>query len=70
MPVPKQETERIITFTDEEKELVSKIFDEVSAISSVSYNRIKQKFTHLEGVATSISNFPSIIERSMLAGKS
>ena len=69
MPVPKQETERIITFTDEEKELVSKIFDEVSAISSVSYNRIKQKLTHLEGVATSISKYPSIKEMSMLAGK-
>ena len=69
VPVAKQETERIITFTDEERELVSKIFDEVSAISSVSYNRINQKLTHLEGVTTSISRYPSIKEMSMLAGK-
>ena len=69
VPVIKQKTERIITFTDEERELVSKIFDEVSAISSISFNRIKQKLIDLERVATSISKYPSIKGMSMLAGK-
>ena len=66
---PKQQPERIITFTDEERELVVKVFDKVNAISSISFNRIKQKLTDLERVATSISKYPSIKDASMLAGK-
>ena len=69
MSIAKQETENIITFTDEEKELVNKIFNDVNAISSSSFEKIKQKLIDLEGVASSISKYPSIKNVSMLAGK-
>ena len=64
-----KEFNKIITFTDEEKKLVYVVFDEVSAISSSSFKKIKQKLLHLEGVASSISKYPSIKGMSMLAGK-
>ncbi|MGP1521536.1 MAG: hypothetical protein ACTTIZ_08575 [Treponema sp.] len=69
MSIAKQETENIITFTDEEKELVNKVFNDVNAISSSSFEKIKQKLIDLEGVASSISKYPSIKNVSMLAGK-
>ena len=71
MPIAKQQKKlnKIVTFTDEERELVSQVFDEVNAISSTSFKKIRQKLTHLEGVATSISKYPSIKGMSMLAGK-
>ncbi|MGP1437513.1 MAG: hypothetical protein ACTTKH_00405 [Treponema sp.] len=69
MPIAKQKLNKIITFTNEERELVAKVFDEVSAISSTSFKKIKQKLTDLEEVATSISKYPSIKGSSVLAGK-
>lgn len=70
MPIAKQQKlNKIITFTNEEKELVSKVFDEVNAISSSSFEKLEQKLNDLEGIASSISRYPSIKNTSMLAGK-
>ncbi len=70
MPVAKQKKiNKIVTFTDEEKELVDKLFSEVCAVSDSSFKKIKQKLIDLERVANSISQYPSIKNVSMLAGK-
>ena len=59
----------IITFTQEEKELVEIVFERIGAISSVSYERLNNKLLDLERVAKSISKYPSIKASSILAGK-
>lgn len=70
MPVAKQKKiNKIVTFTDEEKELVDRLFSEVCATSNSSFKKIKQKLIDLERVANSISQYPSIKNVSMLAGK-
>lgn len=61
--------EKIITFTDEEKELVEEVFAQIASASNVSYARVKRKMDDLEGVALSISKYPSIKGTSQLAGR-
>ncbi len=60
----------IITFTKDEKVLLDEIFKEVESRSELSYGRIKKKLDDLEGVAQSISKYPSIKSTSQLAGSS
>ncbi len=61
--------EKIITFTDEEKVLVEEVFSQIAHLSDVSYGRVKRKLEDLEGVALSISKYPSIKATSQLAGR-
>ena len=59
----------IITFTQQEKSLVDEVFSQIARISDVSYSRVKRKLEDLEGVASSISKYPSIKGASQLAGR-
>jgi len=61
--------EKIITFTYEEKTLVDEVFSQIARASDVSFGRVKKKLEDLEGVALSISNYPSIKGTSQLAGR-
>ena len=61
--------DEIITFTQEEKSLVDEVFSEIARISDISYQRVKRKVNDLEGVASSISKYPSIKGTSQLAGR-